>query len=148
MATRLRQLRPAAAGEASFEKVGSPTGCLPSRPARIGFDGGRPVLGNADFACTIQNVQDGAIVGLMWGSYPTASLFQSFGFHFHFAPELFGYAAVATGTGATDGFYSYPLPIPPLPALLGDAGCFQYNYWDPVVGAFGGTQATRVCIGN
>jgi hypothetical protein len=144
----LRNQTPPAIGDACFEKIGEPSGGVPSRLARIGFEGGRPAPGNPNFACTIQNVQGGSIVGLMWGSYPAPNLFDLFGIDFHIGPELFGYPAVATGAHENDGFYSYPLPIPPVPALVGDVGCFQYNYYDPVAGAFGGTQATRLSIGN
>jgi hypothetical protein len=40
------------------------------------------------------------------------------------------------------------MPIPPVPALVGDAGCFQVAFYDHVRGVFGGTQATALWIGN
>lgn len=135
-------------GDARQLKIGNSSGGVPNRPARIGFEGGRPVPGNSNFACTIQNVQGGCLVGLMWNQIGIANLFTSHGFTFHMGPQLFGYANIASGTQANDGFYSYPLPIPNHPSLIGDAGCFQYCYYDHVAGAFGGTQATTVWIGN
>lgn len=135
-------------GDASQLKIGNPSGGVTIRPARIGFEGGRPVPGNGNFACTIQNVQGGCLVGLMWNQIGIPNLFTSHGFTLHMGPVLFGYANLASGSQFKDGFYSYPLPIPNHPGLVGDAGCFQYCYYDHVAGAFGGTQATTVWIGN
>jgi len=135
-------------GDARHLKVGHATGAVMERPARLGFEGGRPVPGNASYACTIQNVQGGCLVGLMWSPLGSADLFSLHGFSFHIAPQLFGYANIASGGLAANGFYSYPLPIPNNPALVGDVGCFQYCYYDHVTGAFGGTQATCVWVGN
>ena len=84
----------------------------------------------------------------MWSSIGIPDLFAEYGFSFHIAPEQFGYARLASGSQAQDGFHSYPLPIPNNPNLIGDVGCFQYCYYDHVAGAFGGTQATCVWVGN
>ena len=77
-----------------------------------------------------------------------ADLFSAFGLQFHIAPAEYGFAAIASGALPGTGFYSYPLPIPNQPAMIGDAGYFQFNYYDHVAGVFGGTQATGVWIGN
>ncbi len=58
------------------------------------------------------------------------------------------WSSLTSGSAAGEGFASYALPIPGNPALLGDAGCFQYAYYDHVAGVFGGTQATAVRIGR
>ena len=135
-------------GDCWHQKVGEASGGVPTRAARIGFDGGPPVLGNASYSCSIQNVQGGCLLGLMWSSIGIPDLFAEYGFSFHIAPEQFGYARLASGSQAQDGFHSYPLPIPNNPNLIGDVGCFQYCYYDHVAGAFGGTQATCVWVGN
>jgi len=135
-------------GDARQLKIGDPSGGAPNRPARIGFEGGRPVPGNSNFACTIQNVQGGCLVGLMWNQFGIANLATSHGFMLHIGPVLYGYAGITSGSGFQDGFYSYSLPIPNHPSLVGDAGCFQYCYYDQVAGRFGGTQATSIWIGN
>lgn len=135
-------------GDARHQKVGGPSGGVLARPARMGFEGGRPVPGNAAYSCTIQNVQGGCLVGLMWSPQAMPDLFSLYGFTFHMGPQQFGYARIASGSQFYDGFHSYPVPIPNNPALVGDVGCFQYCYYDPVAGAFGGTQATCVWVGN
>lgn len=84
----------------------------------------------------------------MWSPHAIADLFPLLGFTFHLGPQEFGFARLASGSQFRDGFYSYPLPIPNNPRLVGDVGCFQYCYYDHVVGAFGGTQATCVWVGN
>jgi hypothetical protein len=91
-------------------------------------------------------VQGGALVGLMWGVFGLADLTTVLGFQLHLSPDEFGYAAIASGSQAGEGFHSYPLPIPNNPALVGDVGCFQYCYYDPVRDRFGGTQATNVRV--
>ncbi|MEZ6036487.1 MAG: VCBS repeat-containing protein [Planctomycetota bacterium] len=146
----LRNETPPQPGDARFEKVGEPTGGVATRKARIGFEGGRPEPGNADFACTILNVQAGSLVGLMWGPIAAPGMIPlpMYGFDVHLLPAFFGYARIAAGNGFDDGFTSYPLPIPNTPYAIGDAGYFQYNYYDPVSGTFGGTQATGVWIGD
>jgi hypothetical protein len=141
----LRNTTAPAALSPRFEKVGEPSGGVVGRAARIGFDGA-PRIGNGGFACTIQNVRGGCLVGLMWGDYAQANLLTVHGFDLHLAPTLFGYAAIASGSGFADGAYRYPLPIPNDPSLVGDAGWWQYNYYDHVVGLFGGTQATGLSI--
>ena len=135
-------------GDARQIKIGEPTGAVASRPARIGFDGGRPAPGNGDFACTIQNVQGGCVVGLVWNQIAIENLFTIRGFTMHLGPQLYGSYGLASGDQFRDGFYSQSLPIPNNPALIGELGCFQYVYYDHVVGAFGGTQATCVWIGS
>jgi hypothetical protein len=144
----LRNTTPPVLGDARFEAIGGPSGGAPSQPARIGFEGGRPRPGNADFACTIQNIQGGCLVGLIWGSYAQANLTTACGFQLHLAPMEFSCGFLASGSQPGTGFFSFPLPIPPLPALVGDLGYFQYDYYDHVAGAFGGTQATGLWIGN
>ncbi|MFT4512109.1 MAG: hypothetical protein ACI89X_001411 [Planctomycetota bacterium] len=135
-------------GDARQLKVGDPSGAVVARPARMGFEGGRPVPGNASYACTIQNVQGGCLVGLLWSSQAIPDLFSTRGVTFHLGPQQFGYALIASGTQFSDGFHSYPLPLPNDPALIGDVGCFQYCYYDHVASAFGGTQATCIWVGN
>ncbi|HEB52712.1 MAG TPA: VCBS repeat-containing protein [bacterium] len=141
----LQNLAPPQTGDTGYTRLGAPSGVS---AARIGFDGGLPQLGNQDFACTIQDVRGGCVVGLMWGDWGQENLVFVHGFMLHLAPTQFGYAAITSGNGADDGFYRYPLPIPANPALLGDAGYFQYNYYDHVADSFGGTQATGVRIGS
>ena len=148
MIATLRNLTPPVFGDARFVKVGDPSGGAPSRPARLGFEGGRPRPGNANFACTIQNVQGGSMVGLMWGSVGIANLFTAAGIQFHLGPIDFGCAYLASGSLPGQGFHSFPLPIPNHPAMVGDAGYFQCSYYDHVTGHFGGTQATGLWIGN
>jgi hypothetical protein len=63
-------------------------------------------------------------------------------------PVVYGAAGGAAGSGANDGFLAVALPIPNLPALIGDAGYFQFVYYDHVSGTFGGTHATGLSIGN
>lgn len=138
---------PAAAGAPGFTKIGAPSGGLANRPARLGFDGGPPQPGNVDFACTLLNVQGGCLVGLVWGANGAADLLSVHGFALHLLPTEFACGVLAAGAAVDDGFSSLPLPIPPLPALVGDAGCFQYVYYDHVTGTFGGTQATALRIG-
>ncbi len=135
-------------GDARFEKVGNPSGGVAARPARIGFDGGRPRAGNSAFACTLQNVQGGCLVGLVWGPIGMANAFVDHGVVANLLPSHLGYGELAGGTGPGDGFHSHALPIPPMPAIVGDAGYFQYVYYDHVSGTFGGTQATGLWIGN
>lgn len=144
----LRNTTPPAFGDARFEAIGEPSGGVPSRPARIGFDGGRPRPGNVDFACTIQNVQGGCLVGLIWGPYAQANLTTALGFQLHLVPTEFSCGFLASGTQPGTGWFSLPLPIPPLPALVGDIGYFQWDYYDHVAGTFGGTQATGLWIGS
>lgn len=144
----VRNLTPSMIGDARFEKIGSPSGGAPGAPARLGFDGGRPTPGNTNFACTIQNVQGGCLVGLMWGPWGMANLMSAYGFDVHLAASDLGFAAIASGSLPREGFHSYALPIPNTPSLIGDAGCFQYCYYDHVAGVFGGTQATGLWIGN
>ena len=142
----LRNTTPPQLGSPALCKVGQPSGADPLHPARIGFDGGTARIGNAAFACTISNVQGGALVGLMWGSFALADLATVLGFQLHLGPGEYGYAAIASGSQAGEGFHSYPLPIPLHPSLIGDVGWFQYCYYDPALGRFGGTQATGVWI--
>jgi hypothetical protein len=134
-------------GDCAFVKVGDPSGGDPQLPARIGFDGGEPRLGNGSFACTIQNLHANCLCGLMWGPYGMANIANVYGFDLHIGPQEFGYATISSGP-PNRAFASYALPIPNDPSLIGDAGYFQFNYYDPAVGAFGATQATGVWIGS
>ncbi|HEU4419257.1 MAG TPA: FG-GAP-like repeat-containing protein, partial [Planctomycetota bacterium] len=77
MIATLKNTTPPVFGDARFEKVGDPSGGAPSRPARLGFEGGRPRPGNTNFACTTLNVQGGSLVGLMWGQVGIANLFSA-----------------------------------------------------------------------
>ncbi len=144
----LRNTTPPGPGDTRFQKLGAASGGLPVRPARLGFDGGRAQPGNGGFGCTVQNVQGGCLVGLVWGTFGFADLFVSHGISAHLAPAVHLPAGIAVGTGATDGFHRVPLPIPNNPLLVGDAGWFQAVYYDHVAGVFGGTHATGVSIGN
>ncbi len=144
----LRNLTPPQPGDARFEKVGAPSGGVAARPARIGFDGGRPEPGNASFACTIQNVQGGCLVGLLWGPVAYPGLQSVYGFDVHVAVAQFGCGMLASGSLPGLGFASFALPIPANPALVGDAGYFQWDYFDHVAGTFGGTQATGLWIAH
>ena len=83
----------------------------------------------------------------MWGPYAQENLASVYGFDLHIAPQLFGCPVVTTGPHQ-HGFARYDLPIPANPALVGDAGFFQFNYYDPTIGAFGATQATGLWIGS
>ncbi|MCK5942803.1 MAG: VCBS repeat-containing protein [Planctomycetes bacterium] len=141
----LRNGTPPSVGTPAFVKVGEPSGGDPQLPARIGFDGGEPRLGNHTFACTLQNLRPGCLCGLMWGTYAQNQIANVYGFDLHIGPQEFGYPVLSSGP-ATFGFASYSLPIPNTTALVGDAGYFQFNYYDPAVGAFGATQATGVWI--
>lgn len=143
----LRNATPPHAGDTRFQRLGAPSGGLAARPARLGFDGGRARPGNPGFGCTVQNVQGGCLVGLVWGPLGFADLFVSHGVTAHLAPAVCLPAGLAAGGGANDGFYRVPLPIPNVPALVGDAGWFQAVYYDHVIGVFGGTHATGVSIG-
>lgn len=144
----LHNLTPPQPGDARFEKVGAPSGGVATAPARLGFEGGRPTPGNQQFACTVQNLRGGSLAGLVWGPVGQDSLWQTNGITLHLAPVLCGYATIVSGSGPRDGFHSYPLPIPNAPSLIGDAGYFQYVYFDPASSTFGGTQATGVWIGG
>lgn len=139
---------PASPTDACFSKCGEATGGNPAHRARIGFDGGRPCPGNGQFACTLLNVQGGCLVGLMWGPVGVANLCAPYGYQVNLAPMLYATATLAQGSQPGDGFVSFPLPIPASTALVGDAGWFQWNYYDHVTGALGGTQATGVRIGQ
>lgn len=134
--------------DACFAKVGDASGGDPDHPARLGFEGGRPVPGNTTFAVTLQNVEGGCVAGLIWGPIGIPNLFSAYGITANLAPLHYGSATLVSGAGQGDGFLSVPLPIPPVPALVGDAGCFQFAYYDHVRGAFGGSQGTSLRIGN
>lgn len=142
----LRNASPPRLGEPAHIKVGAPSGGDPALPARIGFDG-RAHLGNEAFRCTIQNVRRDSLCGLMWGPQGQANAASVYGFDLHVLPQHFGYPLVATGAQST-GFAAYELPIPNSAALVGDAGCFQFNYYDPTIGVFGASQATQLWIGS
>lgn len=144
----LRNATPPSLGDACFAKVGDASGGDPDHPARLGFEGGRPVPGNAAFAVTLQNVQGGCAAGLVWGPIGIANLFVAYGITANLAPLHFCTAGLTSGTGAGDGFFRQSVPIPPVPALVGDAGCFQFAYYDHVRDAFGGSQGTSLWIGN
>ncbi|MCB9878181.1 MAG: VCBS repeat-containing protein [Planctomycetes bacterium] len=146
----LRNDTPLQPGDARFEKIGEPTGGVATRQARIGFEGGRPTPGNPDFACNILNVQGGSLVSMLWGSVAAPGLvpLPMYGFDVHVAPEYIGCGYVCDGNAFADGFHSEPVPIPANGALIGQAGYFQYDYYDPASDTFGGTQATGLWIGN
>jgi hypothetical protein len=139
---------PGQTGDARMQKVGDASGGLPTRKARLGFDGGRPKPGNAAFGCTLQNVQGGSLCGIAWGPLGYERLFTSYGVDVHMVPVEYGAAALASGTGSSDGFFRQALPIPNIPALVGDAGYFQFAYYDHVSGTFGGSHATGLSIGQ
>lgn len=137
---------PPVPGSPGFYKLGNPSGGVAATPARAGFDGGVPRLGNAQFAATLSNVRAGSIAGLLWGQVGFPGLFQVLGVDVHVAPQVFGAATIAVGTGATDGFATHPLPVPNVPALVGDLGYFQWIYFDPQAAVWGASQATQVFL--
>jgi hypothetical protein len=139
---------PAAPGDARFEPIGAPSGGAPGWPARLGFEGGRPRPGNRTFACTLLNVRGNSLAALMWGPVGMANMFSTHGFDVHLAPTLFGFTTITSGTLPGDGFASYPLPIPQTPALVGDAGWFQWFHFDATLGVFGASHATGLSIGS
>jgi hypothetical protein len=142
----LRNGSPPRLGLPARVKVGEPSGGDPTRPARIGFDG-VPRLGNAGFRCTIQNVRTNCLCGLMWGPLAQQNVASVYGFDLHVLPQHLGQPLIATGAPGA-GFASYQLPIPNTAALVGDAGCFQFNYYDPAIDAFGASQGTGLWIGS
>jgi len=131
----LINMTPGQFGDARMAKVGEPSGGLP-KPGNLGF------------ACTLQNIQGGSLCGLAWGPLGYERLFTSYGIDVHMVPVEYSAAALASGAGINDGFFSVALPIPNVPALVGDAGYFQFAYYDHVSGTFGGTQATGLSIGH
>ena len=133
-------------GHGAFVKVGEPSGGHPAREARIGFEGA-PTVGNSTFTCTLQGLAPNCVCGLMWGTYAQENMVHVYGADLHIGATEFGYVRVTSGPPG-QGFAEYALPIPNDPALIGDAGYFQFNYIDPSVAAFGGSQATGVWIGN
>jgi hypothetical protein len=96
----------------------------------------------------VQNFRGGCLAGLLWGAYGQADLFQVHGFTMHLVPTEYFTATLASGSGPGEGFATYALPIPNDPALVGEMGSFQYVYYDHVTGAFGGSQATSLWIGQ
>lgn len=134
-------------GEPAFVKVGEPSGGSPQLQARIGFEGGAPRIGNSEFTCTLQNLNPGCLCGLMWGTWAQAGFVHVYGCDMHVGATEFGFVRVTNGPAGA-GFTKYALPIPNNPALIGDAGYFQFNYLDPSLGSYGGTQATGVWIGS
>ncbi|MFN7683987.1 MAG: FG-GAP repeat domain-containing protein [Oligoflexia bacterium] len=144
----LKNLTPARPGDVVFEKVGDPSGGAPGFPARMGFDGGRPVPGNSSFGATVSNLRGGSLVGLVWGPLGLPKIFSSFGVDANLVPVEWFSAGLAAGSGLGGGFFRHALPIPNNPALVGAAGYFQFNYYDFVSGTFGGTQATGLWIGQ
>ena len=144
----LKNLTPSAAGAPRCERIGEPSGGSPALPARLGFEGGPPRPGNGNFAATLQNVATGALAVLMWSPLGQADLFTSHGFTLHLAPAEFGFTHTTLGNPGGRGFTSYALPIPADPTLIGDAGWFQWFYYDPATAAFGGSHATGLSIGS
>lgn len=130
-------------GHPGFFKVGDPSGPAPDNKGRAGFEG-EPRVGNQNFRGTISNVAPGSLLGYVWGPVGIPYLFQQYGIDAHIAPAHYGYMKIADATG----FGSYDLPIPNNPALIGDAGFFQWAFWNPATSHFGGTQATQVIIGQ
>jgi hypothetical protein len=147
MAT-LANAAPHAQGAPWLVALGAGTGGDPAFPARLGFDGGAPRLGNGAFRCTLQNVQGGCLAGLVWGWTGYADMFPLHGFMMHVLPSEFGIASLTSGNAAGKGFATFALPIPNNPALVGDMGTFQYVYYDHVAGAFGGSQGANLWIGQ
>lgn len=142
----LRNTTPAQVGAPAIARLGAASGGNPARPARLGFEGGPPRAGNAQFAATLLNVQGGSVAGLVWGPLGIENLFVAYGIDVHIVPDAYFGAIVASGSGPGGGFARQSLPIPNLPALAGDAGWFQWAYWDPAAGAFGGSHASSVRI--
>lgn len=135
-------------GAPCLDAIGAATGGDPATPARLGFDGGAPRVGNATFACTLQHVQGGCLAGLVWGWQGAPNLFTVNGFAAHVLPDVHLPAVLTTGGGAGEGTAIVPLPIPNVPALVGPFGVCQFVYYDHVRGCFGGSQATRLQIGS
>ena len=104
--------------------------------------------GTAAFAATLQNVPAGALAVLMWSPLGQADLLTSHGFSLHLAPAEFGFTQVTNGGQTGPGFTACPLPIPAHPSLVGDAGWFQWFYFDPATATFGASHATGLSIGS
>ncbi len=142
----MQNLTPPQVGDAGLHRLGQASGGDPAWPARLGFEGGRPFAGNSKFAATLLNVRAGSFAALVWGDVGIENLFSTYGIDVHIAPINYFMARYAAGSGAGDGYLRESLPIPYLPALAGDAGWFQWAYWEPVAGTYGGTHATKVRI--
>ncbi len=132
-------------GRPGLFKLGHPSGGASGYPARAGFDG-LPILSNSQFGATISNLRGGSLAGLVWSTVAAVDLFHEQGVDVHIAPVAWLSPFVVSGTGAGQGFGFHALPVPNDPLLLGDLGYFQWGYFDPVAGAFGGTQATQVFV--
>jgi hypothetical protein len=138
---------PVTLGDTGLFKVGEPSGGVAGFPARAGFDG-KPVVGNSQFSATIGNLRGGSVVGLVWSPVGIPYFDQAYGVDAHIVAVLWGSAFFLPPAALGQGFGEFPLPIANTPSMLGDFGYFQWAYYDPVAGKFGGTQATQVMIGN
>ena len=70
-----------------------------------------------------------------------------YGADLHIGATEFDYVRVTIAPPG-HSFAEHALPIPNDPALIGDAGYFQFNDIHPSVAAFGGSQATGVWAGS
>lgn len=143
-----KNTRPLGPADAGYETVGAPSGGVAARPAWIGFDPGRPVLGNTDFGVRASNLPSGALVSFVWSPFGMPNLYSTEGVDVHLIPVVYSNLITAQGTGPTGGTARCPLPIPNDPALVGDGGFFQCGTFDPSTGRFGGTEAVHVHVGR
>ena len=143
-----RNLTPPQQGSPKIEMLGAPSGGSAVTPGTLGFDGGRPTVGNAQFGINLQNIPSNAVAGFVWGPVGYENLFVSQeGITAHLPPVEYSYTYLTSGSGSLDGFARQPIPIPNNPSLIGDAGAFQGVYYHPSLG-FGGTSALLLTVGQ